>query len=274
MITVVIPTIGRNKTFYRAFHSAIQVEISLASRIVIIDNSQSTEFTNYLYELAAKNNNNGNRISIISHPERVSMAASWNSSLDSINTKWVIFLHDDDELHDINSNVDTIIKILNEHSNKGFITFDFQCQYQSNILRKNKIKTHHWPKNLNINSIIECPKFVSTIINLEQLIKIHGFSEKYGNFLDLIAFIEMYKTANAAAAPITLGTYHLHEDNESDILKRAAGYGNFIPETCKKAFELYEEAQIRYNILKSILDFAYPKKQSLTLRILKKFRLI
>ena len=273
MITIAIPTIGRSKTFNRAFNSALKVDIRLISGIVIINNSQSTEFTSYLEDQISKANDS--RIILISHPARVSMAESWNSSLNLIRTAWVLFLHDDDELLDINSAIDLILKRIEEFSNVGFLAFDFKCQYPSRLFQKNRRIMHNWPKVLNVEALIdECPKFVSTIINVEELRRIDGFSNNYGNFLDTIAFLEIFKFASAASIAITLGVYHLHEDNESDIQKRATGYGDFIPQVCKSFFELYQSPEVRYRFVNSILSFVYPQKQNLALRILKKFKII
>lgn len=273
MITIAIPTIGRSKTFNRAFNSALKVDIRLISGIVIINNSQSTEFTSYLEDQISKANDS--RIILISHPARVSMAESWNSSLNLIRTAWVLFLHDDDELLDINSYVDLILKKLEEYSNIGFFAFDFKCQYLSQVFRKHGRITYHWPKDMNVDVLInECPKLVSTVLNVEELRGIRGFSNDYGNFLDAIAFFKIYKSAKAVSVPITLGVYHLHEDNESDIHKRAAGYGDFIPQTCKIFFDLYQDPQVRYRFVKSILGFVYPQKQNLVLKVMKRLRII
>lgn len=271
MITIVIPTIGRSKTFSRAFYSALQVDTRLISSITIINNSQSTEFKSYLDDEITKANDG--RIILVSHPNRISMADSWNSSLNLIRTEWVLFLHDDDELLDINSSVDLILKRLEEFSNIGFLAFDFKCQYHSKFFQKNRRIIRNWPPVLEVDTLIdECPKFVSTVINVEKLREINGFSNDYGNFLDTIVFLEIFRFARATSIPITLGVYHLHEDNESDIRKRATGYGNFIPQVCKSFFELYQNPEVRYRFVISILGFVYPQKQNLILRILKKLK--
>lgn len=273
MITIIIPTIGRIKTFGRAFYSALQADTRLISSIVVINNSQSTEFTSYLNEIMAKTNDT--RVTLILHLDRVSMASSWNSSLNLIRTAWVLFLHDDDELLDINSDVDSILIKLEEYSNVGFLAFDFQCQHSSQVFRMNKRIMHHWPKVMKVDTLIhECPKFVSTIINVEELRRVDGFSDDYGNFLDMIVFFEIFKSANAVSIPIYIGVYHLHDDNDSNIRNRATGYGNFIPQVCKKFFELYQDPQVRYIFAKSILGFVYPQKRNLILRVLNRMRLI
>lgn len=261
MITVVIPTVGRNQTFGRAFDSAIRADQRLVSSIVVVDNSQSPQFRSNLNELITIANDS--RVIVISQPERVSMAKSWNSSLNTVRTAWVLFLHDDDELLNVNSLIDSILPILDKSLNYGFLAFEFQCHYYSRIFRTNRRVTRRWLKPISATSLLdECPKLVSTIINVEQLRKIQGFSDEYGNFLDLIAFLEIYKAFNAVFVPITLGVYYLHEGNESDISKRATGYGNYIPNACKRVFDLYEDDQVRSKFIKTILGFVYPQQQT------------
>ena len=269
MITVVIPTVGRNQTFGRAFDSAIRIDRRLISSIVVVDNSQSPQFRSYINERISKVNDN--RLIVISQPERVSMAKSWNSSLDTVRTAWVLFLHDDDELLNVNSSIDLMLPMLDKYSNTGFLAFDFQCQYYSRIFRTNRRVTRRWLKPISATALLdECPKLVSTIINVEQLRKLHGFSDEYGYFLDLIAFLEIFKAANAVFVPITLGVYHLHDGNESDITKRATGYGNYIPNACKRVFELYEDPQVRFMFIRTILYFVYPQQRYLAARVISR----
>lgn len=269
MITVVIPTVGRDKTFSRAFFSAIKIEQRLVSSIVIVDNSQSTQFQSRVNELITVANDS--RVTLISKPERVSMAKSWNSSLETVRTRWVLFLSDDDELLNINSHVDSILPILDESLNSGFLAFEFQCQYYSRIFRRNRRVTRRWLKPISATTLLdECPKLVSTIINVEYLRRIDGFSDEYGNFLDLVAFLEIFKSANAMFVPITLGIYHLHDDQEMAVPKRATAYGNHIPSTCKKVFDLYEDRQVRSKFLKTIQGFVYPQKRNLASNILNR----
>jgi glycosyltransferase involved in cell wall biosynthesis len=275
MITVVIPTIGRNQTFGRAFDSVKKIDKRLVSRIVIIDNSQSPLFQSYLNELILRSDDS--RVIVFSKPERVSMANSWNSALNSVRTDWVLFLHDDDELLDITPSIATITELLNKYSNVGFVAFDFQCQYYSRIAKKIKRVTRSWRKPINAESLIyECPKLVSTIINVEQLKKINGFSDAYGNFLDFIVFLEIYKSADALFVQIPIGVYHLHDDNESAVSKRHIGYGNYIPNVCKKVFDLYEDTQFRMKFIKATLDFVYQPHRNgvsgLINRVLESFR--
>lgn len=269
MITVVIPTVGRNQTFGRAFDSAIRTDQRFVSSIVVVDNSQSPQFRSYLNEVIAKANDN--RVNVISHPDRVSMAKSWNSSLNTVRTAWVLFLHDDDELLNVNSHIDSILPILDKSLNYGFVAFEFQCHYYSRIFRTNRRVTRRWLKPISAMSLLdECPKLVSTIINVEQLRKLHGFSDEYGNFLDLIAFLEIFKAANALFVPITLGVYHLHDGNESDITKRATGYGNYIPNACQRVFDLYEDHQVRSKFINTIQGFVYPQQRNLASNILNR----
>jgi len=266
MITIVIPTIGRGKTFGRAFYSAIKWDNRLVSNIIVIDNSQLTDFSNHLKDLIETTDDN--RVSVITLPERASMGKSWNSSLDLINTDWVLYLHDDDELIDVGPHIESIRDKLIENSNVGFIAFDFQCRFASATFRKNKKVIYRWPELIDVNILIDqCPKFVSTIINVAQLRKIQGFSDDYGYFLDFIAFLKIHRSASALTYPLVLGVYHLHEDNESDIRKRAAGYGNFIPQTCKTFYEICHVHELRHKFMKSVLGYSYMRRKGIFSRM-------
>jgi len=272
-LTIIIPTIGRNKTFQRAMSSAINASINLVNKIIIVDNSQSAEFSNYIDDIILENKNV--IITQIRHFERVSMADSWNSALEIITTPWVLYLHDDDELLNIDLYSDLIEMELKKNSNLGFLTFNFYSQYQKKLFQNNSRKFHRWPKLLNTEALLEeCPKLVSTIINVKQLRNLNGFADEYGNFLDLIVFLELFKYAGAKSIQVPLGVYHLHDENESGINKRGAGYGNFIPIVCKRFFELFEDNSIRKKFIILITNFAYPEKDSYFRKFIKKLTII
>jgi glycosyltransferase involved in cell wall biosynthesis len=270
MLTIVIPTIGRGKTFDRAISSAVKSGVGLVSSIIIVNNSQSYDFSIRINHIVATINDH--RLSVIAHSERVSMSASWNSSLKLIKTEWVLFLHDDDELLDINLLSELIKEKLNQNKKIGFLTFNFYYQFKKIPFMRSKRAIYRWPDLTSIEMLLnECPKFVSTIINVEQLRQINGFSDEYGYFMDLIVFVELFKNANAKSIPISLGIYHIHDGNESDLKKRGTAYGNFIPAVCKRFFDLYEDNQKRRMFISSIIDFVYPQKKNVFSRLLIKF---
>lgn len=267
MLTIVIPSIGRNNTFERAISSAIKADVRLVSKIIIIDNSQSYDFSIRLKDIVSADIDH--RLLVITHSERVSMSVSWNSSLNQIDTDWVLFLHDDDELLNIDLHTEFIKEKLNQNKTIGYLTYDFYCRYANKPFWECKQPIYRWPDLINIEVLLnECPKFVSTIINVERLREINGFSDKYGYFLDLIVFVELFKNADAKSIPMPLGIYHLHNENESDQRRRGALYGNFIPAVCQRFFDLYEDNQLRRVFIASITDYVYPQKRNVFVRIL------
>jgi glycosyltransferase involved in cell wall biosynthesis len=258
MISIIIPTIGRIDTIKRAIKSAVLIDEKFISQIIIINNSQSYEFELFLKHYCEKLEDS--RIEIMLLQKRYSMAESWNSATNNLKENWVIYLHDDDELLNFNSQIEKIKNIILDNKNAGFIAFEYICSYKSKIFGlEKKVKRGFSGKNSALRIIRNCPKLVSTIINVESLKRAGGWRDYYGYFLDLMLFLEISHNSPALFIEFPLGVYYLHEENESSVEKRAIHYGDYIPKVCAHIFNLYKDKNIRSEFIHMLGKFVYPQ---------------
>jgi glycosyltransferase involved in cell wall biosynthesis len=263
MISVIIPTIGRSDTIYRAVTSALNVSTSLVTEIVILDNSQDIEFSSALDKKIE--NFSDPRLYVSAYKERKTMAESWNGGIQLVSNDWILYLHDDDELRPDFFNSISSCVFSDAYS---FYAFGY------NVIQQGRSFEVLYEKQANedlISPIISnCPKFVSTIINRKSLIDIGGWNDKYGYFLDLVGFLEIAKKNPPKYIDVVIGKYFIHEDNLSSISRRAKGYGDYIPEVAAKVFSLYGSSKYRKQFISLCCSFVYPEKPSLLMRIVTK----
>lgn len=265
MLSILIPTIGRADTITRAINSALKVDSKLLSEVVVLDNSQDPDFGVFLSDFVSKTSDK--RLNVACYDDRKSMSDSWNSGLDYINNDWVLYLHDDDELLDINEYAGSILKDLKSSSGVGFISYNYTLSMPFNIFKGSRLATVNRKESNNIkNKIIsiinDCPKFVSTIINVTRLKEIGGWKAEYGYFLDLVAFIELCSNFDCQFNKQNIGIYYIHADNFSSVEKRNQGYGDYMPVVCGRVFDIQDDSLVRSEFLNMCLAFIYPKKRS------------
>lgn len=266
MLSILIPTIGRPDTIIRAIDSALRVDLTLVTEVVVLDNSQDTDFGRFLNDFIS--NADDKRLKVISYPDRKSMSESWNSGLDCVSNKWVLYLHDDDELLDINKDIDVISRDLAHAPDVGFISYDYILSTPFNVLKKTRLakvsrKVAEGDKGNVISIINDCPKFISTIINAEKLQAIGGWQAEYGYFLDLMGFVELNNRFGCEFRKLFVGIYYIHPDNYSSIERRNKGYGDYIPVLCDVIFARYSDVSVRKAFLRLSVNFVYPAETSI-----------
>ncbi|HUX78527.1 MAG TPA: glycosyltransferase [Alphaproteobacteria bacterium] len=255
MITIIIPTIGRNATFKDAFYSAARCEVSEVAEIIIADNSQEESFSKNLEELRRVDS----RVRILSYENRLDMAASWSVAAREASSEWIIYLHDDDILYP--AALSRIVPKLDDSYAFVFCNFD--------ILKNNKTRSYKYSvASSNMEKIaINTPKFVSTIISRNYLLQSGSWKMENGFFLDLVGFVEMAALASILHLPEVIGTYRIHEGNASSIANRDKGYGDAFGRALSSIFEKVGDANIRRMILLQMLSCAYPLQGGLARRI-------
>jgi len=261
MVSIVIPTIGRNESIRRALESAVLLSNILVKEIIVINNSQCDEFDKTLNLLCSKLDDI--RIQIINLEKRKTMAGSWNTGLVNASQDWILFLHDDDEILPVAFN-----SIKNLDNRYSFYSFDYKCSEDGKLF-----KVIRDSKDDVITSIIRnCPKFVSTLINREKLNLIGGWSDSYGHFLDLMAFLEMANKNRPVFVHKVLGIYYKHNDNYSSLSNRAEGYGNFIPQVTSRFFDLFKDLEHRRELIYLYSRYVYPERRSFFVNIVRKIK--
>tara|TARA_R110000823_G_scaffold145002_1_gene275192 strand:- start:10262 stop:11089 length:828 start_codon:yes stop_codon:yes gene_type:complete len=273
MISIVIPSIGRSDTIEKSLVSAQATEKSLVKEILVLDNSQSQEFNSRLKDSIEKLNDE--RFTIIEYEERRPMAQSWNGAFEYISQPWVLYLHDDDEI--LPDKFNLLADYLNNCKDSSFLSFDYliglsagsKCQ-KIRSRREKRLKGSVYQKIIS-----DCPKFVSTIINVKCLEDIGGWSENTGYFLDFVGFIELASLKEPQFLDVVIGLYNIHDDNESSISKRDYMYGRFIPIVSKKVFEKLSEEEDRRQFVRLLNNFVYPNQsRSVIFRLARKIEML
>lgn len=249
MITLIIPTIGTTDINYfeEALTSALNSSTKVCSKIIFVDNSQNVEFSTFLNNHPSIQKDP--RCSILSTKERLSMAANWNFPLNSVDTQWLLYLHDDDIL-----NLEVFNKIkLESLSDVAFHTFNFVIMEQG--LKK------YFHRREGIRGIVDnTPKFVSTLINTGNLKSIGGWDEKASFALDFLGFLKLHQLNTSETHHEALGFYRIHASNASSREKRIETYGNALPYVLEKSYNLYTDNEIRRQILFTLASYSFPNQ--------------
>jgi hypothetical protein len=184
------------------------------------------------------------------------MGNSWNLALEQVTQPWVLYLHDDDEVISAAFNLLLCLDV----DNFGVIAFDYFVDFQKNNKHKRIIVERLIKKGTTkYQSIIQnCPKLVSTVINMNALRNIGGWNDRYGYFLDLVAFLEIAKNNDVKFISYALGIYYKHMDNESSLVKRATHYGDAIPVVVEKLFQILKDEKERRELMLLFYRFVYP----------------
>ena len=249
MLTIIIPTIGRSDSFLRSLRSACSTSRALVKQIIVLDNSQEGALSEI--EL---NSSSDDRICLLAYEDRRSMGNSWNGALSYVNQPWLLYLHDDDEL--IGKSFNDLGPILAENSNASFVSFDYFDRSSNGTVLKTRAGVE--PLNVICSIIRNPPKFVSTIISLKALTDIGCWDDKFGFFLDLVGFIDLSRVAPPAFVSKTIGIHTVGDiEQASAVHKRAAEYGDRVPEVVSKLFPGLSDNE-RLTLLESLSLFIYP----------------
>ncbi|MEY4505549.1 MAG: hypothetical protein RL297_127 [Pseudomonadota bacterium] len=266
MISILIPTLGRELTIEKAIQSAVAFDENMISEIIIGDNSQSKNFRSKIMQCIQQNNDK--RIKYIEYEKRQSMASSWNLLLDAATANWVIFLHDDDFL--INTiHAEIILKEI-KTSNVGFIS----CLYNvvnnnEKIIGRQKEKSPNQEKSSYI--INECPRFVSTIYNKSSLLSVGGWKENLGYFLDMAEMIRLDNQYGSSYLLVTLGNYRIHGENLSDVKFRNDGYEPYVLNFLIYSFKYLTKVEDKAALLNLCAHIISPKIERKIIKHIKNF---
>lgn len=250
MVSIVIPSIGREVFFKRAFLSAIRTSYVLVDEICVVDNSQDESFSLYLSKLT--NDCVDSRVVVHTLDVRYGMDESWNFAINQTKNNWVLYLHDDDELIPNEFNKINPELFVDDVSFIAYGHIADDCGVQMKFIR-DEIDF----SRVSSEIIKSCPKFVSTFINKSVLQKIGGWNLRYGNFLDLVGFLELAKVAMPKFCAEIIGVYYYHDESISRPGARSKGYGDYIPSVTDRCFDILDSDKDRIELLKLYLRYVY-----------------
>ncbi len=248
MITIVFTTIGKVKKEYvvEALDSIKAINNTLITEVIIFDSSLDGEFSNFLkYELKKRNIVH----TYIQNTECLSMGANWNKALEKVSTPWVLFNHDDDIL-----NFETVNKLTPLDLKYSMYVYGYETIQGSKKVDRVII-------NQSLQDIVNrTPKFISTIINVQKIRDLSGWSDRFGYFLDYVGMVKLASLSNFKAERIILGKYRLHEQNASHINQRFKGYAEYIHEVIHEIYPLLPTEELKRSFLYHVCSYSYPNK--------------
>lgn len=192
-ISIMIPTYKRAEMLEKAIKSVLNQETKYKYELVVVDNddSPSTKALDVVKKFDRE------VVSYYKNNKNIGMFGNWNRCIELAQAKWMLILHDDDELA---PNFIEDMLMVGNSTNIGAVTCEFQLIDENGKLQKPDI-SYKLPKG-KVNAITMkdfyyyCqPKIWGTIFRTEYLKEIGGFDETqfpYGDTLLLLDFCNKY----------------------------------------------------------------------------------
>ena len=251
-VCILVPTIGgRRCGLTKALKSAVSVSSVFLQSIVVLDNTQDIDESNFITALIEGLDDE--RLRIIRYPARLSMSQSWNSPLQSVTEEWILYLHDDDELMP-----DKFEQVVwtSLNTSRSLIA----CGYEE---RPRKV-SHRVGYRNTLNSvdlycsiIMNPPKFVSTFINRKMFLDSGGWSSDVGFALDLLGFLDLAVISEPSFVNTVIGYYTVDDNCASKQDSRNDGYGDSTPDLIKEIFSRFRDPKIRSTTLGFLNQFVF-----------------
>ena len=245
MITAIFLTIGPTKHVFveRAITSVLSLPPRIVTHILVVDNSQSDSWHDYLTARFSADP----RVSFLRHPCRIGLCDNWNSPLSAVETQWLMYHHDDDEV--IPEAWAGVAAMLDG---------DHALVVGGHLLKRpgRMVRSLASPRTV-MDMFDNCPKYISTIIRTDLLRLQGGWDAAAGHFLDLDGFLHLAIKHGWRAYPSTLGLYRLHGSNIGQH-SVARHYGDYLPHVLARIFSLTGDPVLRSYACHRLFDYALP----------------
>jgi hypothetical protein len=245
MITAIFLTIGPVKHAFleRSIASVLSMPPSVVTRILVVDNSQSDPWHAFLVARFASDD----RVSFLRHASRLGLCDNWNSPLPMVETPWLMYHHDDDEV--VPAAWDRVPALLD--GDHALVVGAHLLERPGRRLRSMR------PPRSTLDMMDICPKYISTIIRTDRLRVRGGWDAAAGHFLDLEGFLALAITHGWRPCPAHLGIYRLHGSNIGGQ-SVASNYGDHLPHVLKSLFRLTSDPSVRSYACHRLFDVASP----------------
>lgn len=132
-ISIMIPTYRRTEMLEKAIQSVLNQRTKHKYEIVVVDNddSLSTDALDIVQKFDEE------KVCYYKNKKNIGMFGNWNRCIELAQSKWMLILHDDDELAP-----GFIEDMLNtaENTNLGAVTCNYQVINENDVLKKDSIK--------------------------------------------------------------------------------------------------------------------------------------
>jgi hypothetical protein len=150
------------------------------------------------------------KVRILEFPEKVDLSASFNRTLDHVDTPWVLMLPDDDFL--LRRTMVAGLDALATYSGSrdlGLIAFGWY------YLKRGRYLASHVKRGGLLATFYYTPKMCSTFLNMRRLRELGGFDERFGGFCDTALFGRLCFDYDALICETPLGVYRMHDGQVS-----------------------------------------------------------
>jgi hypothetical protein len=150
------------------------------------------------------------KVKIVEFPDWVDFAASYNRTLDKVQTPWTMLLPDDDYLLKEPARV-AFETVTADPKNEqyGFAAFGWY------YLLNGRFRASYVKRRDLTGALFYLPKLASTLLNVRRIREIGGFDGKTGGFDDTVLFSQLAYKFDALIASNPIGVYRMHEGQES-----------------------------------------------------------
>ena len=150
------------------------------------------------------------KVRILEFPERVDIAASFNRTLDHVDTPWVLMLPDDDFLLR-RATVAGLETLATYSDSRDLGAFAFGWYY----LKRGRYLASHVKRGGLLATLYYAPKMCSTFLNMRRLRALGGFDERLGGFCDTALFGRLCFDYDALICETPIGVYRIHDGQAS-----------------------------------------------------------
>jgi hypothetical protein len=150
------------------------------------------------------------KVRVIEFPDKVDFAASYNRTLDRVETPWVLMLPDDDYL--LRGAAAASFDALAAHPDPqgyGFAAFGWYYLKDGRYLAS-------YVKRRGLNAALHyTPKLCTSLLNVQRVRDIGGFDGSVGGFDDTVLFGKLAYEFDALVGETPIGVYRMHDGQES-----------------------------------------------------------
>ena len=163
------------------------------------------------------------KVRVLEFPDKVDFAASYNRTLDRVETPWALMLPDDDFL--LRGAAAASFDALATYPNRlayGFVAFGWYYLKDGRYLAS-------YVKRRGLNAALHyTPKLVSSLLNVQRVRQIGGFDGSVGGFDDTVLFGRLAYEFDALIGETPIGVYRMHDGQESARDRMQSVYAPYV----------------------------------------------
>lgn len=212
-VSIMIPTYLRNDYLKKTIESVLNQKTSYVYNIIVVDNNPNFNDSSTL-ELLKKINSN--KILYFKNKENLGMFGNWNRCIELSKTKWLLILHDDDEICD--HYIETMMRFTKKDNDLSCIGCNHIIIDENSNIKKKSLKHRIFNRlfskkffQLQLNDFyyIHPINIMGMFLNREKAIEIGGFDDDFKPCSDYIFILKMIKNYRVYFTDLDLFMYRV-----------------------------------------------------------------